>query len=347
MTLDELDTPAVIIDLSLMERNIRDMAELCRKLEIPLRVHTKSHKIPEIAHVQLSAGAIGVACQKLGDAEVMVASGIRDVLIPYNIVGARKTERLARLAKRASITVAVDSVEVAKGLSDMAVQEGCRVSVLIELDTGGSRCGVQSPEAALELSRQIARMPGIEFQGLMTYPSRPEAGPFITRAVELIRGAGIQVRTISGGGTGGEPLARELGLTETRSGSYVWEGMSRISGSEQLHENRCALRVLVTVVSVPRPGRAIIDGGQKTFASYPPTPYGRVVEYPDARICKMSVEHGHLDTSGCNHRFRVGERLTVIPLHQEMCLNLHDECYGYRGERVEVVWRVAGRGRVQ
>ncbi len=347
MTLDDLDTPAVIIDLDVMDRNIRDMAEHCRKLGIPLRVHTKSHKIPEIAHRQIAAGAIGVACQKLGDAEVMVAAGIQDILIPYNIVGPRKTERLTRLAKRARMTVAVDSEATAQGISDQAAGDGCRVNVLIELDTGGRRCGVQAPEAALDLAKKIAAMPGLNFEGVMTYPSRPEARPFLAKTVELIRGAGIPVRTISGGGTGHESMAKELDLTETRSGSYVWEGLSRIGNSDHLHENRCPLRVLTTVVSVPTPDRAILDGGMKTFASYPPKPYGRIVEHPDARISGMSVEHGHLDTSACSHRFAVGERLSVIPLHQEMCLNLHNECYGYRKGDVEVIWPVAGRGRVK
>ena len=347
MTLDDLDPPAVIIDLDLMEKNIRDMADHCKKLGIPLRVHTKSHKIPEIAHRQVAAGAVGVACQKLGDAEVMVAAGIKDVLIPYNIVGKKKTERLTRLAKRARMTVAVDSKATARGISEQASADGCRVNVLIELDTGGRRCGAQAPEAALDLAKKIAALPGLSFEGVMTYPSRMEAKDFLAKTVGLIRGAGIPVNTVSGGGTGHERMAKELGLTETRSGSYVWEGLSRIGNSDQLHENRCPLRVLVTVVSVPTPERAILDGGMKTFASYPPKPYGRIVERPDAKIYGMSVEHGHVDTSACKRPFSVGERLSVIPLHQEMCLNLHDECYGYRNGKIEVVWQVAGRGRVK
>ncbi len=347
MTLDDLDTPSVIIDLDLMDKNIRDMADHCRQLGIPLRVHTKSHKIPEIAHRQIAAGAIGVACQKLGDAEVMVAAGIHDILIPYNIVGPKKTERLLRLAKRATMTVAVDSEDTAKGISDRAAQDGGEVNILIELDTGGRRCGVQSPEAACDLAKRIAGLPGLKFQGVMTYPSRPEAKDFFTKTVGQIRGAGIPVNVISGGGTGHEHMAKDLGLTETRSGSYVWEGLKRIGNSDQLHETRCPLRVLMTVVSVPAPDRAILDGGMKTFASYPPKPYGRIIEHLDAKIYGMSVEHGHVDTSACAHKFRVGERVSVIPLHQEMCLNLHDECYGYRNGKIEVIWPVAGRGKVR
>lgn len=347
MHIDDLDTPAYLCDLDVMARNIANMTAHCRTIGIPLRVHTKSHKIPEIAHMQLAAGAIGVACQKLGDAEVMVAAGIRDILIPYNIVGRHKLERLARLARRATITVAVDSEDTARGISEQAQRDGCAVRVVIELDTGSKRCGVPSPEAALALARRIVSMPGIDFRGVMTYPSRSSAAPFIRQTRALLEDAGIPVHIISGGGTGAEAVSKEIGCTETRSGSFVWEGMTRISGSDMLHPDRCPCRMLVTVVSTPAPDRMIIDGGMKTFTSYPPTPYGHIIGHPDAKIYGMSVEHGHVDVSGCARKFRVGERLMVIPLHQEMTLNLHDELIGIRGERVEVIWPVAGRGKVK
>src|SRR5690606_3484196 len=155
----------LVCDLDVLDRNIADMAAHCRELEIPLRVHIKSHKIPEIAHKQLAAGAIGVTCQKVGEAEVMVAAGIRDILIPYNIVGASKVARLLRLAQRATVTVAVDSLITAQGISEIAAQTGGTVRVVIELDTSGWRCGVQSPQAALELARQVMELPGLQFQG--------------------------------------------------------------------------------------------------------------------------------------------------------------------------------------
>ena len=141
--------------------------------------------------------------------------------------------------------------------------------------------------------------------------------------------------------------SKELGCTETRSGSYVYEGMTRIGNSEMLSPDRCVLRVLVTVVSTPTSDRIIIDGGQKTFTSYPPTPYGHIIEFPEAKIYGMSVEHGHIDVSECAHQFRVGERLSVIPLHQGMTSNLHDELIGVRGHTVETVWQIAGRGKIK
>ena len=175
MLVSDLDTPAVICDLDLLERNLAAMARRCRELDIPFRAHTKSHKIPEIAHKQIASGANGIACQKLGDAEVMVAAGLRDILIPYNIVGPIKTERLTRLVRRAQMTVALDSEDTARGISDQARADGVNVRVIVELDTGGKRCGVQSPAAARDLARQIVKLPGLDFQGVMTYPSRHQA----------------------------------------------------------------------------------------------------------------------------------------------------------------------------
>jgi D-serine deaminase-like pyridoxal phosphate-dependent protein len=345
--IDDLDTPAVICDLDVMERNIAAMAEHCRALGIPLRSHTKSHKNPEIAHRQMAAGAIGIACQKLGEAEVMVQAGLRDILIPYNIVGRPKLERLTRLARRATITVAVDSEATACGISEQARADGVDVRVVIELDTGARRCGVQSPAAALELARVVARLPGIDLQGVMTFPSQLGAKPFLDEVVRLFQAEGLPLAMIGGGGTGLEAVSQDLGCTETRSGSYLWEGLSRVKSRDDLGPERCPLRVLCTVVSTPAPGRIIIDGGAKTFATYPPVPYGHCVEHPEIWISGVSVEHGHIDTSASSHRFRVGERLTIIPLHQEMCLNLHDELVGVRNGQVEVIWPVLGRGKVK
>ncbi|MCC6170250.1 MAG: alanine racemase [Caldilineaceae bacterium] len=347
MLIHDLDTPAVVCDLDKVERNIREMAAHCREIGIPLRSHTKSHKLPEIAHMQIESGAVGICCQKVGEAEMMVAGGIEDILIPYNVVGATKVDRLLRLARRATISVAVDSVDTAQGIAEGAKRHGGTVRTLIELDTGGKRCGVQSPQAAQQLARQIVELPGIDFQGVMTYPSRPGIKPFLDETRALIEADGIAVNVVSAGGTGAEQLSKELGCTETRAGSYVWEGLTRIESRDDLSDERCPLRIITTVVSTPAPGRIIVDGGMKTFCSYPPTPYGFCVEHPEIFIYGMSVEHGHVDVSRSSHTFKVGERLSWVPLHQEMALNLHDELVGYRGEQVEVVWPVWGRGKVK
>ncbi len=346
MNVWDLDTPVLAADLDVLARNIADMSAHCRDLGIPLRVHTKTHKVPEIARLQVEAGSAGITCQKLGEAEVMVDAGLDDILIPYNLVGKRKVERLTALIKQTRVTVSVDSAETATGISEQAAADRCTVPVLLELDTGGGRCGVPSPAAAQELARRLVTLPGINFQGLLTYPSALRAKPFLQETLDRLTKDGIPVTIISGGGTGSEATSQTLGCTETRSGSYVYEGLTRIGNSEMLAPERCVLRVAVTVVSVPTADRIIIDGGQKTFTSYPPAPYGHIVEHPAAKIYGMSVEHGHVDVSGCSHRFTVGERLSVIPLHQGMTSNLHDELVGIQGERVESVWRIAGRGRV-
>lgn len=347
MLIHDLDTPAVVCDLNKLERNIRETAASCRAVGIPLRSHTKSHKIPEIAHMQLASGAVGICCQKVGEAEVMVAGGVTDILLPYNIVGAAKADRLLRLGRRARITVAVDSVATAQGISEVAKQTSGSVQVLIELDTGSKRCGVQSPTAAVAVGQAIVDLPGIDLQGIMTYPSRPEAQGFLDETIAGFRDAGLPIHVISGGGTGAETISKTLGCTEHRAGSYLWEGLTRIRTSDDLNDERCPLRIICTVVSVPASGRIIIDGGMKTFCSYPPTPYGHCIEHPEIKLYSMSIEHGHVDVSRSSHPFKVGERLTWIPLHQEMALNLHDELVGYRGEQIEVVWPVAGRGKVR
>ncbi len=346
MNIDALDTPTLVANLDVLEQNIDGMAAHCHQLGIPLRVHTKTHKVPEIAKLQIAAGSQGITCQKLGEAEVMVDAGIDNILIPYNIVGKPKLKRLTTLLKRAKIIVALDSEETAVGISQQAIADNCIVPVIVELDTGSGRCGVQSPQAAQRLAQQMMKMEGIDLQGIMTYPSNGRAKPFIDETLDLLSSDGIPVNIISGGGTGAEAASKEIGCTETRSGSYIYEGMTRVGSSEMLTPERCVLRLIVTVVSTPTPDRIIIDGGQKTFTSYPPTPYGHIVEHPDAKIYGMSVEHGHVNVSECSHRFKVGERLSVIPLHQGMTSNLHDTLVGVRGNNVEVTWKIAGRGKV-
>lgn len=348
-TVDDLDTPAVIVDLDVLEKNISGMQQVCSKADIALQVHIKTHKIPEIAHLQLRAGAVGICCQKLGEAEVMVNGGVRgNILVPYNIVGKQKLIRLARLSKRARMTVAVDSETTANGISEQLQKDGGSVRVLVEMDTGGKRTGAQSPRAVVELAQKVSKMPGLDLRGVMTYPSRLEAKPFFDETIDLFRKAGLPIDEISGGGTGHEAISKQIGCTVTRSGSYIFEGMRRIGGDRNPpNAVTCATRMVVTVVSTPTPDRIIIDGGQKTFQSRPSNPYGYIVEHPDAKIYGMSVEHGHVDVSGSSHKFRVGERLSVVPQHQGMAINLHDVAYAVRKGMVEAVWPVAGRGRVQ
>jgi D-serine deaminase-like pyridoxal phosphate-dependent protein len=345
----QLDTPALTVDLDVLERNIADMQARCDRLAIGLRVHTKTHKTPAIARMQMRAGAVGITCQKLGEAEAMAAAGLEDILIPYNIVGRPKLERLTRLIRsgRTRITVAADSAATVEGLAQQARRDGCTVRVAVEMDTGGGRCGTQSPREALELAQRIDRLPGLALAGVMTYPSSEGARPFLEEVRRQFGRAGLPLALVSGGGTGAEALSKSLGCTETRSGSYAYEGLTRVGRREDLHPDRCPLRLVVTVVSVSRPGQIIVDAGQKAFTSYPPVPYGYCLEHPEIAIQGMSVEHGHIDVRSSAHAFKVGEVLSFIPLHGGMTTNLHDRLYPVRGGQVVDVWEVTGRGRGQ
>ena len=349
MPFSELDPPALCVDLDVLKKNISDLQNACDRLEISLRVHTKTHKTPAIARKQIAAGAIGIVSQKLGEAEAMAADGIEDILIPYNIVGAPKLERLTRLVKsgKATMTVAADSATTAEGLSQAATATGCSLRVLIEMDTGGGRVGTQSPADTLALAQLIEQLPGLEFMGVMTYPSNERVRPILDEVRALMQHSGLPLHIISGGGTGSEEISKSLGCTETRIGSYAYEGMTRVGKREDLDPTRCPLRMVVTIVSTSRPGQAIVDAGMKAFASYPPTPYGHCLEHPEIFIKGMSVEHGHVDTTASDRTFNVGDILSFIPLHGGMTTNLHDRLYAIRDGEVVDEWEVAGRGRTQ
>jgi D-serine deaminase-like pyridoxal phosphate-dependent protein len=348
-SLQELDTPALCVDLDVLNNNIAVLQKTCDELGIALRVHTKSHKTPAIAHRQIEAGATGIVCQKLGEAEAMAAAGIEDILLPYNLVGNAKLARLVDLlqSEQSKLTLAADSSATVTGISEAVAAAGNQVRVLVEMDTGSHRCGTQSPQQTVELARLIDQLPGTQFAGVMTYPSRDSIGPILQEVRDLLQAAGLRAETISGGGTGSEAVSKALGCTETRIGSYVWEGMSRVNKREDLNPQRCPLRLVTTVVSTAVPGQCVIDAGQKAFASYPPVPYGYCLEHPDIYIKGMSVEHGHVDTTNSKHTFSVGQSLTWIPLHGGMTTNLHDRLFVLQNGEVVDLWPVSGRGRGQ
>ena len=349
MHFTELDTPALCIDLDVLEKNIDDLQSACNRLEIPLRVHTKTHKTPAIARKQIAAGAIGIVSQKLGEAEAMAAGGIEDILIPYNIVGKAKLARLTSLvlSGQSTITVAADSSVTVTGLSQAAAAAGCTIRVIVEMDTGGGRVGTQSPTDTLALAQEIDRLPGLDFTGVMTYPSSERARPFLDEVRDLTSKAGLPMHMLSGGGTGSEKISKSLGCSETRIGSYAYEGMTRVGKREDLDPSRCPLRMVVTVVSTTKPGQAVVDAGMKAFTSYPPMPHGYCLEHPEIFFKGMSVEHGHLDIAASEHKFTVGETLSFIPLHGGMTTNLHDRLFAIRNDEVVEEWKVAGRGRAQ
>ena len=342
----DLETPSVLIDLERMEANIAAMQARCDSLGIHFRPHIKTHKIPDIARRQLAAGATGIACQKVSEAEVFVAASFDDIQIPYNIVGARKTARLAELARRAKLTVTVDSQLVIDGIAAAAQQAGVDINMLVELVSLGERTGT-SPEDALELARRIQASKHLNFAGLMIYPSDAVIRPRLQRSLQLLHAAGIAVETVSGGGSGAIREAHLLPeLTEMRVGTYVfWDWGSVNSGYTSFAH--CAMRVRATVVSANDPRRVILDAGSKAIHSETVDGlFGRIDEYPRARIHKVNEEHGYVDFTDCDDLPAVGDSLHIIPVHACVVTNLHNQLYGMRGETIEVVWDVAARGLV-
>jgi D-serine deaminase-like pyridoxal phosphate-dependent protein len=352
MNVGELETPAVTVDLDIMEDNIRRVQGHLDRHGIGNRPHVKTHKIPEIGKLQMAAGAIGITCQKVGEVEVFADAGVaEDVLLTYNILGRQKSDRLMAVAKRLRrLVVVLDNEVVARDLSEAGVRHGADVRFLVECDTGFGRNGVQTPEAALDLARLGMKLPRMDFQGLMTFPNRePDTRLFFDRALQLFKQAGIPVPVVSGGGTPGIFTAQDFPmLTEHRAGTCVYNDAMVVRSGTATWDN-CAMRVRVTVVSRPTTTRAIVDAGTKVLTSdlYGMPGYGHVLEYPEAAITGLSEEHGTVDLAACRERPRVGDVVEVVPNHCCVVSNMVDEVYGVRRGQVEVAWRVAARGRVQ
>jgi D-serine deaminase-like pyridoxal phosphate-dependent protein len=349
--LDELETPTATVDLEAVERNINRLQSYCNEHGFACRPHVKTHKLPALAHLQLRAGAVGVTCQKLGEAEVMAAAGIGDILLAFPLVGMAKAERLAALARQVSVSVVGDSATVVRGLGAALAYEGLELDFLVECDTGLGRTGVQSPREAAELAVLVDSLPGLRFAGLMTYPTLPQSGPWLRAAREAIQAEGLAVGRVSGGGTSTYRWTHEIGeVTEIRAGTYVYGDRACI-GDGSVPAEQCALRVRATVVSRPTRDRAILDAGTKTLTSDPDESggggYGVVVEYPDAALHQLHEEHGFLDVGSCaGGGPEIGEVVTIIPNHACGCTNMHDHVVAHRGGTVVAVWPVAARGKL-
>jgi D-serine deaminase-like pyridoxal phosphate-dependent protein len=351
-TVAELETPAVTIDVAIMDANIRRVQERLSRLGIANRPHVKTHKIPALGKRQMASGAVGITCQKLGEVEVFADAGVADdVLLTYNILGAAKTDRLMALARRLRrLAVVLDNETVVRGLSEAGVRHGQDVPFLVECDTGFARTGVQTPEAALELARTALRLPRLRFEGLMTFPNRdPDTRTFFERALDLFKRAGIPVPVVSGGGTPAlVTVDRFPMLTEHRAGTCIFNDTMQVAAGWATWD-QCAMRVRATVVSRPTDTRAVIDCGTKVLTSdlYTVKGYGHVMEYPEAAIVNLSEEHGVIDLTACRERPAVGEVVSVVPNHCCVVSNMVDELHGVRDGKVEETWRVAARGAVR
>ena len=330
-----LDTPALYVDLDVLEHNIARMQQQCRAWGVALRPHVKTHKIAEIAQMQLDAGAIGITVAKLGEAEVLPGD---DVLVAYPVLKP-KLPRLEALAKTRALKVAVDSVEVARDLQG--------IDTLVEIDVGVGRCGAQSPEQAVEIAQACS-----DFQGIFYWPSWLDEAGFraacvkIDAVLEALTAAGLESKIVSGGSTPGAaktPLIPQT--TEIRPGTYVFYDASSLH-AKLCDEADCALRVLTTVVSTAVPGQCVIDAGSKTFSSDQTFGVGTFGHFVGRAwtMRKMNEEHGYVEVDG---RPRVGEKVWVVPSHCCATVNMHDEIAYGRGGRVDGRWRVAARGKVR
>ncbi|AKR58421.1 alanine racemase [Devosia sp. H5989] len=351
MSLDDLETPIVLIDLDRVEANLKRAQDYADAHKLPLRPHIKTHKLPRFAKRQIELGAVGITCQKLGEAEVMADAGITDIFLPYNIIGASKLARLKALHERIAISVTADSSYVVDGLARTFTDPNHKLRVLVECDTGMGRCGVQTPWAAVELAQQIAAAPGLHFAGLMTYPAAgkvAENEEFLEKAKAALEAQGLAPDVISNGGTPDLWHAHDVGAaSEHRPGTYIYLDRFQVAKGVGTLDD-CALTVLATVVSRPTENRAIIDAGSKALTSdtLGMDGFGYIVGYPDARIVGLSEEHGTIDLSGSDKKPAIGERLRIIPNHACVVSNLFDNVTLISGDQVVETVPVAARGRV-
>lgn len=358
-----LPTPALLIDMAAVQRNIDRLAAYAKSHGLAVRPHTKTHKSLRMARLQLEAGATGLTVAKAGEAEVMLQAA-RDLLMAYPACDAHRARQVAQLAREATLRVAIDSSEAADALSAMAYQAGSTIGVLVDIDVGHHRTGVQSPELALRLAQYIDGKPGLRVDGLFFYPGHiyapaQEQGDELKRidallaqAVGAFRRSGLSVSIVSGGST---PTAYQSHLitsqTEIRPGTYIYNDMNTVrSGHCTLDD--CAARFVCTVVSTAVPGKAVIDAGSKTLTSdrnipQPDSGFGYVVEYPEAQIVRLTEEHGELDVSRCGRTPRVGERVTVIPNHICPCINLADAAFLKMADGSIEKLPIDARGRTQ
>lgn len=362
MDYQKLDTPALLIDLNRLKANIRGMSSFAKSKGVDLRPHTKTHKCPAIARMQLEAGAVGITCAKIGEAEVMAAAGLDDILIANQIIGEQKFERLLALERKVKLGVAVDSVFGARSLNAALAETGQALDVVIEINSGQNRCGVLPGEPALELAKEIAQFPQVRLRGLMTHGGHSyhgaskeeieeigtQEGTVMVKTAELLRQNGFEVETVSVGST---PTARSCGsvegVTEIRPGTYAFNDLTQTTLFAATLED-CALSVLATVTSKPALDRVVVDAGRKALTS---DPFGRsgadggygLIPDREIHISRLSEEHGVIDTDA---PFEIGEKVRIIPNHACVVVNMFDEMYGIRDGVVERTFEIAGRGKL-
>ncbi len=353
----ELDTPFLWVDLDILEANIAQLAAFLHDAGVNWRPHIKGVKVPAIAHMLLRAGAIGLTCAKLGEAEVMAAAGVRDLLIANQIVGPRKYTRLANLSRQVDVKIAVDSEATLEDLNAAALTKGVQIGLVIEVDTGMNRAGVQPGDDVLALTKAIARYPGLKLRGLMTWEghtlgiAEPEAKrEAISRAIGLLRAsagrcreAGFEMEIVSCGGSGTFVYtAHEPGVTEIEAGGAIFNDMTYTGWKVP---TRQALFVHSVVTSRPSPRRIIVDAGFKTMPAWINEP--RPVGILNVARVSPNAEHGVITLTAANDDIAVGDRFDFIPGYGDTTVVLHDQLYALRGDVVEAVWPILARGKLR
>jgi D-serine deaminase-like pyridoxal phosphate-dependent protein len=357
----ELPTPAIVIDAAVARRNLAKLAAYAKAHGVGLRPHTKTHKSVMLGRMQMEMGAVGLTVAKVGEAEVM-AEASSDLLMAYPAADALRCAALAKLAQRVTVRVGIDSSVAADALAEAARAAGTTIGILVDLDVGLHRTGVQSPQTARELGEYVSRQKGLRLDGIMFYPGHvkdesPESlsqlaavEQRLAETIALFKKSGLNTGIVSGGSTPAAYQAHRMpSMTEARPGTYIFFDMNGVHGGYAKLED-CAARIHCTVVSTAVPGQFVIDAGSKTLTSdkcgpAPESGHGYVMEYPAAKIVKLTEEHGQVDASWCERAPAVGERVTVIPNHICPCVNLQDRVWWSEGGEVRPI-EVDARGRV-
>jgi D-serine deaminase-like pyridoxal phosphate-dependent protein len=358
--LDEIDTPALVVDLDAFELNLRKMAAFARDAGVRLRPHAKTHRSTAVALKQIALGAVGQCCQKVGEAEVLVRGGVRDVLVTNEVVEERKLRRLAALARDAAIGLCFDAAEPVEMAGRIAGEMGVRLDALVEIEVGMQRCGIAAGEPAAALARRIVAQPGLRFRGLQAYHGSAQhlpawqdreravgaAAEAVRRTLDALKQAGIPCEIVTGAGTGTHMFEAASGLWhELQAGSYAFmdTDYARIGGREggRFTEFEHSLFVLATVMSVTPGERAVVDAGLKSLSMEKGVPW--VHGRGDLEVTGVSDEHSKVRANGGTLP-RHGERLLLIPGHCDPTINLHDWYVGIRAGRVEALWPVDARG---
>ncbi len=353
-----VDTPALVVDLDVLDANIERIARACRGGGVAWRPHIKGIKVPQIAHRCIDAGAIGVTCAKVGEAEVFAAAGITDILIANQVVGAAKLARLVALRRTADVIVAVDAVEHVTALGAAAREAGVVLRVVVEVDLGLGRAGLAPGPGVVALARSVADEPGLRFAGVMGWEARTtaiadpdEKGRAVQRAIsgivssaEACRVDGLDVDIMSCGGTGTYPFAARVpGVTEIQAGGGV---LSDLRYRTQFHiDHPYALTVRSTVTSRPTPERIVCDAGKKAMTTDGPVP--TPIGLPDVRSVTLSAEHTTLELTRPASSPRIGDQLVFVVGYGDTTVNLHDEVVAVHDGVVEAVWPIAARGRIR